>query len=453
VLKTHYLEVAPLLGVKPAADRVDNATATEPMSGKKKRRKKRGAPNGHTGRTRPIPEVVDHITVIPPPEQCCHCQGKAITPCDDFIDKVSEDIPAVLKVVTQQRYQKGACQHCQTILVDERATQGPPVVIGNNLTITLALLRQEMGLSYRKLSRFSRDICGIDLSPSGAMGAIARIGQILVPVHKAIEAALPEQPILHADETGWKMDGNRWQLWVFCNPIIVYFHADSSRGAKVPEGIIGKDFGGLLITDFYGSYNGFKHAQKCLVHFLRDIKKELAVSPDDKPLQRLKRETKTLIKAGKVIQTLDDSKAEDNKRAEKIKAINQRLKRMMALTSDNERTQTLIKRVINYEDSFINFIHYPDADYHNNHAEQTIRFAVIFRKLSFGNRTEKGARLFGVLASVFATCRRNHVDIIAFTKSLLHAPPTAIAQIIRAHLPLLSLSGQTSLESMKTAAI
>jgi hypothetical protein len=318
--------------------------------------------------------------------------------------------------------------------------------------ITLALLRHEMGLSYRKLSRFSRDICGIDLSPSGALGAMARMGQILAPIHHAIAAALPAQPILHADETGWKMDGDRWQLWVFCNPTIVYFHADSSRGAKVPEGIIGKDFDGLLITDFYGSYNGFKHTQKCLVHFLRDIEKELAVSPDDKPLQRLKRETKALIKAGKVIQTLDDSKAGDKKRARKIKALYQRLKRMTTLTSNNDRTQTLIKRVINYEDAFINFIHYPDADYHNNHAEQTLRFAVIFRKLSFGNRTIEGATLFGLLASVFATCRRHHVDIMALTTSLLRAPPAAIAQIIREHLPLLSLPEQTCLESMKTTA-
>ena len=190
---------------------------------------------------------------------------------------------------------------------------------------------------------------------------------------------------------------------------MAYFHADSSRGAKVPQGIIGKDFGGLLITDFYGSYNGFKHTQKCLVHFLRDIKKELAVAPEEYTLQRLKRETKALIKAGKAIQALDDSKAGNKKRARKIKAIYQRLKRIMALTSDNKRTQTLIKRVSNYEDAFINFIHYPNADYHNNHAEQTIRFIVIFRKLSFGNRTEEGARLFGVLASVFATCRREGI--------------------------------------------
>jgi len=427
-----------LLGVKPAVDKLDNATTTEPVSGKKKRRKKRGAPKGHTGRTRPIPKVVDHITVIPPPEQCCHCQGKVITPCDDFIDKYSEDIPKVLKVVTQQRYQKGECQHCQAILVDERATRGPPVIIGNNLTITLALLRHEMGVTYRKLSRFSQDICGIDLSPSGAMGVMARMGQTLAPVYHAIEAALPAQPILHADETGWKMDGQRWQLWVFCNPTIVYFHADSSRGAKVPEGLIGKDFGGLLITDFYGSYNGFKHTQKCLVHFIRDIKKELVVSPEDNTLAQLKRQTKALIKAGKAIQAINDNKAGNKKRAEKIKAIHKRLKRMMTLTSDNEKTQTLIKRIINYEDAFINFIHYPDADYHNNHAEQTIRFAVIFRKLSFGNRTIEGAKLFSMLASVFATCRRHHVDIKTLTTSLLHAPPATIAQIICDHLPLLS---------------
>jgi len=97
-----------LLGVKPAAadtQKTDASTESVPT------KKKRGAPKGHIGCTRPIPAQVDHTTIIPPSEQCCHCQGKAITPCDDFIEKYSEDIPAVLKGVTQQRYQKGACQY------------------------------------------------------------------------------------------------------------------------------------------------------------------------------------------------------------------------------------------------------------------------------------------------------------------------------------------------------
>ena len=189
------------------------------------------------------------------------------------------------------------------------------------------------------------------------------------------------------------------------------------------------------------------------MHFLRDIEKEWVVSPEDKSRRRLKRETKALIKTGKAIQAIDDSKAGDKKRAGKIKVIYQRLKRMTTLTSNKERTQTLFQRVINYEDAFINFIHYPDADYHNHHAEQTIRFAVIFRKLSFGNQTIEGATLLGLFAAVFATCRRHHVDIIALTTSLLRAPPAAIAQIIREHLPWLSLPEQTGLESMKTTAI
>ncbi|MCZ6802791.1 MAG: IS66 family transposase, partial [Proteobacteria bacterium] len=147
-----------LLGVKPAPS--DEADTDNPSTTKKKKRgKKRGAPKGHTGCTWPIPQTVDHITIIPPPEQCPHCQGKMITPCDDFIDKYSEDIPAVLKVVTQHRYQKGECQHCYTMRVDERATQGPPVSLGDNLKITLTLLRHEMGVTYRKLSQFNGRCC------------------------------------------------------------------------------------------------------------------------------------------------------------------------------------------------------------------------------------------------------------------------------------------------------
>ncbi len=48
------------------------------------------------------------------------------------------------------------------------------------------------GSSLMATDSIQDQACGIDLSPSGAMGAIARIGQTLMPVHQAIEAALPE---------------------------------------------------------------------------------------------------------------------------------------------------------------------------------------------------------------------------------------------------------------------
>jgi hypothetical protein len=56
----------------------------------------------------------------------------------------------------------------------------------------------------------------------------------------------------------------------------------------------------------------------------------------------------------------------------------------------------------------------PGAEFHNNRAERQLRPIVIFRKLSFGNRTDAGAHRFAALASVIETARLHKQNIQAF---------------------------------------
>lgn len=423
-------QIQQLLGVKkqPQQSTPDDTTAPAPKPGKKKR----GAPPGHRGNTRPIPQQVDHVEYIPPPEYCPCCQQQGITAEPDYLNKYTEDIQEIIKTVTRRRYQRGTCQHCGASVADPAASQGPPVVVGNNLKATLTIMRQQMGVSLRKLSRFCQQSCGIELSPSGVLGILSRTGRDLEPAYTAIEAAVPLQSTLHADETGWKMDGQRWVMWIFCNQRLVFFYADKSRGAQIPKTILGEDYRGLLHSDFYASYNGFQYTQKCLVHFLRDIRTELLVAPEEKSLVRLKKLTKVIIKEGEEAQHQDKQR----KKEKHIKACQRTIHTMCKLTSDHPETLTLIKRVNKYQDCLMNFAYHPDAAFHNNLAERMIRPAVIFRKISFGNRTPEGARNHAILATVLETCRANNIPLQPFIKDLISSPPETVASIIRTELQL-----------------
>lgn len=422
-------QIHQLLGIKPEATSTAKTSKDEPD---KILSKKRGAPKGHRGATRPIPKKVDCTKIILPPKQCPSCQHEDVLLQENFIDKYIEDIPVIIKTVTRVRYQYGTCLDCGKSVIDPKATQGPPIIIGDTLKTTLTILRQQMGVSLRKLSRFCQETCGIDLSPSGVMGILSRVCRDLEPAYSTIEAAIPYQSILHADETGWKMDGQRWYLWIFCNKQLAFFHADKSRGGHIPRNIIGKDYKGLLHSDFYASYTQFKYTQKCLVHFLRDIKKELVVSPDDRALKSLNELTKKLIKDGKEAQQQSDGKLKEQQ-TEDLKKI---ILKICQLKSNNKKTQTLIKRMVDHQNSLINFVQHPDADFHNNRAEQMIRPAVIFRKISFGNRTPEGAREYAILSSVMETCRANKIQLRPFIKSMMNSPPDIVSSILQSQLKL-----------------
>ena len=376
--------------------------------------KKRGAPLGHIGKTRPIPDKVDNQQIIAPPDICPHCGGSDILLEDDFISKYIEDIVPVVKTVTEQLYQWASCAHCAKPVISKQATTGPPVTIGPNLVALLTVLRQQMGVSYRKLSRLCTETLQILLSAPAVMGIINRVGQKCEPIYKGIEASLSTQPVLHGDETGWRMDGNPWQLWCFCNRSLVYFHLDPSRGAKVPKAILGENYEGILHADFYAAYNFLPNVQRCLVHFLRAIKDELDITPEDKTLGSLKKGLKGIIEKGNQIKALGDVQQQNAGRQQ----LEHRLETLAKLKSENKKPNTLIKRLVRHQPELIRFVDHPHAEFHNNRVERALRPAVIFRKLSFGNRTPGGAYNFQILATVLETCRLKGKNLSDFIQSV-----------------------------------
>ena len=195
----------------------------------------------------------------------------------------------------------------------------------------------------------------------------------------------------------------------------------------------------VIHSDFYAAYNQFPYTQKCLVHYLRDIKNELKVSPDDKALWQLRLYLKKLITLGKKVQRLKRKRAIDKGKH----ALDQLIKKITRLTSDNEKTQTLINRAIKYQNCLANFVDHPQAEFHNNWAEQTIRFAVIFRKLSFGHRTVQGAGLFCVLTSVLDTCRLNRINTFEFLNAVFLCNPENQHELVKnIFAPILALPKQ-----------
>ena len=65
----------------------------------------------------------------------------------------------------------------------------------------------------------------------------------------------------------------------------------------------------------------------------------------------------------------------------------------------------LAKRLMKYCDSLFTFLDHPDVPFENNFAERMIRPAVILRKNSQSNRSEKGAATQAVLMSVYRTLK------------------------------------------------
>jgi len=56
--------------------------------------------------------------------------------------------------------------------------------------------------------------------------------------------------VLHADETGWCVNGKGHWLWCFTTTRLTYYLIDQGRGRPVLARFFRKAFAGILVTDF-----------------------------------------------------------------------------------------------------------------------------------------------------------------------------------------------------------
>ena len=433
------LELRQALGVATTTrdkdDEQNSAAETTTTDGKKPeqdRKGKRGAPKGHRGRTRDVPTTIHREEVIGPADQCsCGCCD--ISPLLDFDIRYVEDIPLVSKEVTREIYLQGRCQHCGKVIRHPDAISKPLVVTGPNLAAHLTIMNH-MGVTFRKLSAFSTRTLGIDLSPPGVLGIINRVAASLEGPYGEILSFLPEQDWLNGDETGWKVMGRNGYIWCFCNKDLAYFHHDYRRSAKVIEKILGDAFKGIVICDFYAAYNCIEATQRCLVHLLRDIKKEREILSGSKLLKRFDEAVKRFIENGLEVQAMSDGEAKDRALAK----LEKQLDRLTRMKVTKGKATTLVKRIEKYRDDLIRFVTHPGVEFHNNRAERQLRPIVVNRKVSFGSSTDHGARRYCIIHTIVETCKLQGIDPIDFihraytsggldVPSLAGADPPAVA--------------------------
>jgi len=358
----------------------------------------RGAPKGHRGNTRSIPGEWDEKIEVPPPG-ACGCGCTQILENGERDKKYLEDIPLVSRKVTLVEYRRGICTKCGKEIIHPEAA-GPAVEIGGNLAAHLAMLRQA-GVSYRKLSAFCTETLGIPLSPSGAYGVVNRLADKKLPLYETIGNVLHGQDILHGDETGWKVRGEQWYVWIFCNLSTVFYHAQDSRASKVVREILGEDFGGTLVCDFYAAYNFLPKTQRCLAHLMRDVKKEREVLPGSVQLEQFEERLWNFIGTGESVSHLPPGP----EKANAAMFLEKELTAISGMDVPKGRPETLRKRIVKYHGEIFRFVNTPGVEWHNNRAERHLRPLVVSRKISFGSDTPEGARKTCALHSIVETCR------------------------------------------------
>lgn len=382
------------------------------------KKKKPGRPKGSQGTRRPRPGRVDRTQECRA-ELCPHCGGP-LNQCSDIRHRYIEDIPEGIKVeVVRYAIYRDWCPTCRKNVEPTVTEALPKSMIGNRLLAMSAWLHYALGTTISQILSVFNFHLQFEISGSGMIHMWHRLAEILAPWYEEISEQLNSTAVLHADETGWRVNGKTHWLWCFASRTETLFTIESSRASPVVLEFITEAFDGVLVSDFWGAYNILVCVkQKCLVHLLRDLKRVEQYKSTDMDWASFSKKLKRLIHdAIRLHERYDSIDTETYQR--RSDRLEQRLRAMIDHAWTNKEAKRLVKRLRRHEHELFTFVMETDVPFDNNHGERMIRIATIMRKNSYNNRSSKGALTQGILMSVFSTLKQRDLNPIDTVVSAL----------------------------------
>src|SRR6266699_2367119 len=363
----------------PSSDRF----VRQPKSLRKKSGKKPGGQEGHPGKTLMWSEIPDEVIVHP--VTCCeHCQSdlQAVPPVQIERRQVV-DVPAPRLLVHEHHAERKQCPACHQIT----AAPFPAEVDA----------RVQYGM---------------------------RLGAMAVYL------------VLHQDETGLYVKGERHWIHVACTAQLTHYAVHPKRGKDALDAIgILPRFQGTSVHDGWRSY--FRYACShalCLVHVLRELtflaeEQGLVWAADLKALLLdMKEATDEARKLG--LARLHPLEVEDWQA------------QFVALVAHADATtptaqappgkkgrakqsaaRNLLSRLIGDQQAVLAFLHRLVVPFDNNQAERDVRMVKVQQKVSGSFRSEAGATAFYRIRGYLSTLRKQGLDLLASLEATLRGHP------------------------------
>jgi transposase len=305
--------------------------------------------------------------------------------------------------------------------------------VGPNALALAVTLNKDSAVSYAKISTLFKVSFGLVFSRSGICRAIQRVGRRAVPTRDALVRRLRHAPLVSPDETGWKVAGRLWWLWVFATPTYTVYAIMPGRGFQEAASILGPDFSGIIERDGWGPYRSFIFAlhQSCNGHLLRRCRRLIETLPSRHASFPL--EVRAILKDGLALRDRRD-RGHLGHHGLLVAAgrIGARMDRVLANVPAHDENRRLRKHLLIERAALFTYLAHPGVAATNHRAEQAIRPSVATCKMcGGGNNTPRGADTQGVLLTLLRSGWQQGYTPAEMIVPLLRAPGPWIVPLRR----------------------
>lgn len=378
--------------------------------------KQRGAPKGHLAYARIQPSHADAVVQVEPQRTCPKHQEDVLLPSPEvaahFITDLRFTRRGCRKTITKYVGPKTYCPKCRKHYPPPEIRELGGQFFGHAFQAWAIYERIVLRLPYRIIVQEMENLFNETVSEATLVNFMKHFADYYAESEKLSIQRLLQSPFIHADETIINVQGVDHYVWVFTDGKRAIFRMTETREAAIVREFLG-DYKGVLISDFYGGYDGaLCRQQKCLVHLIRDLNNDLWNNPYDHEFEAFVTQVSNLLVP---IFAAEQRYGLKKRHLSRFATLVERFYRVNidVSLSNCEVVAKYQKRFARYRDSLFVFLEMDGIPWHNNTAENAIRHLAVQRKIS-GTFFKKAVPQYLLLLGVAQTCRFQGKSVLRF---------------------------------------
>ena len=390
--------------------------------------RKPGAQEGHDKHDRPLvpPDKVDKRVVLRP-KRCRGCSAALFGEDPSPRRHQVFELPRVEPIVEEYVLHSLDCV-CGVRTTATLPAGVPTGAFGPSVVAMAATLMGVYRLSKRAVPELMHDVFGLRISVGAIVGCQRIASEALAAPVEEAKAFVVEQPVKHADETGWREARRKAWLWTVVTATVTIFMVHTRRTADAARAILGR-VQGVLVSDRHGAYNWWPDAkhQFCWAHLIRDFVKITERGYDSERIgNALLAETERMFSWWHRVR--DGTLARSTFRVY-MRSVQCRVEALLAegAAVPHFKTARTCAKLLKRADALWAFLYVEGVEPTNNIAERAVRHGVLCRKTSYGTHSEEGSRFIERILSVHATLRQQRRNVLDFVheacRAALHGTP------------------------------
>ncbi len=421
----------------------DGLSKPAPKSLRKSGTKKSGGQKGHAGHYLEAvvePDAIEHYAVT----SCEACAADLQTVrTEGYEERQVFDIPLPRIEVTAHRAEKKRCScgHLTSAVFPSGVTGA--VQYGARIKAVAVMLNQYQLIPYARVEELLESLYGVSLCEGSLFNFNQHVYEALADTETQIKVALQQQNVLHADESGIRVEGRLHWVHAAGTAELTHYQHHEKRGQIAMEAIgILPNFTGTLVHDHLKAYLRYTDClhSLCNAHHLR----ELAFLLEHDQLQWAGEMARLLVVMKKCVDRAQE-RQQPQLHPKLQRLLWQRydalIERGLQQEADHQvaepevigakkrgrrkqsKAKNLLDRLQAYKTETLRFMADFRVPFDNNPAERDIRMVKVKQKISGTFRSQQGASMFFRIRGYLSSAKKQgHNMLTALTQCFQRRP-------------------------------